>query len=404
MRAIKYIKRLVPNVVKLYAIRYLNNRRRCKLKRNRIDTNLPFNEIKKRNCHVFFGYYDITPFNKKDEFVYLNFYPNKKYADIILSNQSYAQRFVTRTRACNWQQGCRLRWLPSDDKKIVFNDFVDGKFVSRIIDIKTKKEKQIDWPLYDISPDCTTAITLDFTRLGYKRPGYGYTNLPFKPELDVRSDGVMIINIKENILIKTITYNEMAKVLGKSLQNKDNWYLNHLAFSPDGTKFIFFFLEDLSKEEATWNANLLLFDMRKNIIEVLDSDYCPSHYVWLDDNRLLCTATNKADECGYYIYDTLTHTRQQVCAESLNMDGHPSVFANNMIITDTYPDNNSFQTIYNVDLEKDSKSKICAVFNYRMRTPEQRTDLHPRFNDDKSIICFDANTNGKRELVLLKIK
>lgn len=404
MGVIKYIKRLVPNDVKLYAIRYIDNRRRCAIKKDRIDTDLPYKEIKNRKGHVFFGYYDITPFNKKDDFLYLNFYPKKKCAEIIINNKNYAHRVVASTQACNWQQGCRLRWLPNTEENIVFNDFEDGKFISRIINVNTKKETKIDWPLYDISPDGTTAITLDFTRLGYKRPGYGYTNLPFNPNLDVKSDGVKIINLENNELIKIIPYDDIAKALGKSIEEKDNWYLNHLSYAPDGNKFIFFFLEDLSKQGSTWNASLLLYDMDKDRIEILDSNYCPSHYVWLDNFKLLCTATNETDECGYYIYDTLTYSRRQVCPESLNKDGHPSVFTNNLIITDTYPDNNSFQTIYEVDIERDTKKQICSVFNYRMRTSEQRTDLHPRLNVDKSILCFDANINGKRELVLMKIK
>ena len=39
-----------------------------------------------------------------------------------------------------------------------------------------------------------------------------------------------------------------------------------------------------------------------------------------------------------------------------------------------------------------------------MSKGEKRTDLHPRFNKDKSLICFDANTSGHRKLYIVKTK
>ena len=32
---------------------------------------------------------------------------------------------------------------------------------------------------------------------------------------------------------------------------------------------------------------------------------------------------------------------------------------------------------------------------------EKRTDLHPRFNNNHTKICFDANYDGNREIIIV---
>lgn len=38
-----------------------------------------------------------------------------------------------------------------------------------------------------------------------------------------------------------------------------------------------------------------------------------------------------------------------------------------------------------------------------MISGEKRTDLHPRLNQTKNLICFDANISQYRELFFIKI-
>jgi hypothetical protein len=88
------------------------------------------------------------------------------------------------TRAWSWHQTCMLQWLPGSDRDVIFNDRDGDKFVSYILDVKTRKRKKLGAPIYCVSPDARWALTTDFRRLGDVRPETGYAGVP-DPNRDV---------------------------------------------------------------------------------------------------------------------------------------------------------------------------------------------------------------------------
>jgi hypothetical protein len=83
-------------------------------------------------------------------------------------------------------------------------------------------------------------------------------------------------------------------------------------------------------------------------------------------------------------------------------DGHPTLFKDTIILTDTYPDVYSYQLLFMYDKDKAVKYKLVYSYSVPVKNEVFRTDMHPRFNIDKSIICYDANVKGERRLYLLK--
>ena len=149
----------------------------------------------------------------------------------------------------------------------------------------------------------------------------------------------------------------------------------------------------------------MTYNFATNKIVVLEKDLRVSHYTWLDNESILCTAikgTSVYDmECKYYIYhDGLP--RQVVGEKTLIRDGHPTLYKENVILTDTYPDKRSFQELFLYDMKKDVKKRLVYSYSVPVRNGVFRTDMHPRFNNDKSIICYDANVSGYRQLYILK--
>ena len=83
---------------------------------------------------------------------------------------------LVQTRAWNFQQGCMAHWLgTAPDSQIIYNDLRDGRFVSVVMDVHTKRElKVIDHPVSAVSPDGKEAISINFARLRITRSDYGY--------------------------------------------------------------------------------------------------------------------------------------------------------------------------------------------------------------------------------------
>src|SRR4051812_42731854 len=82
-----------------------------------------------------------------------------------------------RTKAWCWQQGCMLQWVPGAQSEIIWNDREDGQFVSRVLDVKAQKTRTLPAPIYALTPDGKTALSVDFSRLNDVRAGYGYVGI-----------------------------------------------------------------------------------------------------------------------------------------------------------------------------------------------------------------------------------
>jgi len=357
--------------------------------------------IKAKRQHVFFGYYDLTPFNSKDEIVYLKINKNNT-AEINFqpSHESKEIRPIATTKAWNWQQGARLRWFPGSDEKIIFNDHNNHHYCSRIIDIKSLNEKIIDYPLYDISSDGAFGLTLNFEKLGVMRPGYGYPTINPKEITDHLNDGIDLIDLQKNTSARIISFGEMAELLNIQSKSLANNYINHISISPSGEQFLFFWL---SKTHNYHHASLFTYNLKSHKLYPVETAEKVSHYAWIDDNNILATVYHNQNKCNYYIYNLLTIEKILILPDSLNRDGHPIVINPNEIVTDTYPDKWGYQKLLHMNIEKDLMvDNILNIYSTPLLTGEKRTDLHPRFNVDKSIICIDSNPKKFRQMVFIK--
>jgi hypothetical protein len=106
----------------------------------------PVRAITRGPKHHWFGYYDKLQFSPDDRFVLGNrvdFEHRSPTGDDVIEVgmvdlQSKDEWIPLGTsRAWNWQQGCMLQWLPGHDSKVIWNDRVDGRFVSHILDVRS---------------------------------------------------------------------------------------------------------------------------------------------------------------------------------------------------------------------------------------------------------------------------
>jgi len=370
--------------------------------KKKIQTFLDYSILKRKNYHVFFGYYDISPFNpQSDELICVKKSDREDYVHICLSKigkEEFTE--IASSSAWNWQQGIRLRWMPSNDRSIIFNDYIDSKYISRVINIDSREEKKYLFPLYDISPNGLLGLTLNFERLGVMRPGYGYTCRKYVPNVaSLSQEGIELVDLVTNTSKKILTYSEISKTLGERDNTFENNYINHISFSPSGHKFLFFWL---TITERFHEAYLLVYNLHDKKLVILEDEKRVSHYDWIDDDNILCTALEQDESCGYFIYNTSNRTRTPVLPNVLSGDGHPTYLGNGIFITDTYPDRMGFQKILKVDINKESKNELLSIYSDCRLTGERRTDLHPRVSVPREMISIDSSPSKYREMIFLK--
>lgn len=367
--------------------------------KKKIDTKYEVKSVGSPGYDTFFGYYDVSPFNEKNELLFLEIPKEESVANIVLMNtEDSHKRIVATSKAWNWQQGSRLRWYPGSNDLILFNDYVDDAFVTRIINVRTREERVLPSPTYDINNKGDLFLSLNFERLGVKRPGYGYVLKPYSEQADLSDEGISIIDVASGKPVDFVGYREIATALGIEVKDYSPYYINHLSFCPDGSKFLFFWLEITP---AKHKASLLVHDLKAHKITVLESGLKVSHYVWIDNRAIVCTAYDDDFNCCYYKYG-MAGEKVTLLPSVLNRDGHPSILAPHLLLTDTYPDRYGYQQIYVVDLLADKGIPLIDIIAAPVEKEERRTDLHPRLNKDKTQLCFDANVDGYRKIYLLK--
>ena len=347
----------------------------------------------------FFGYYDVSPFCPYDDNIltYMSVNYDKSEASIHLYNINSGQdRIIDHSKSWNWQQGCRLRWFPDEKPLLLFNDFDGENYCARVIDTKGNTIKMFSKPLYDIDCKAKLGITTDFSKLGYLRPGYGYTITPQKNyyQTDI---AIEIVDLDNDTITKEISYSQVIDILGGKSKSVKNYYINHLSFAPNGNKFLFFVIEIIDKFHK---ASLLVYDLNNDTMKVLERDMKVSHYVWIDDETIICTAYDKLYCCNYYSYHCTDNRREKLYPNTLSEDGHPRLLNNGIMLTDTYPDALGYQHLFTVNLHTGFREEISAIYSTPFMTGEKRTDLHPRINNNNNKICIDSNSQGKRKIII----
>ena len=374
------------------------------------------------NHEYFFGYYDKSPWDVTDRYMLCMRANNtwsdvnpKEKADILLIDTSLSEsdynrvKKIAETSSWNVQQGCMLQWLgPDFNSKILFNDYRDGKYMSVIKDIHASTERVINAPVYTVSTDGKTALTLDFSRLYNLRPGYGYYNVSEKTKGVGLPDATAVwkINLETGEVTDLLTYKDFATFQPRSEMQEENatHKVNHLMISPNGKRCMVLYRWFIGQRKYT---RLITFDVvdGKNMY-VLSDDDMVSHCFWKNDETILAFENKKDGGPGYYLMKDKTQEYIH-CWPQLSNDGHPSYSPNgNFIVTDTYPNRARVAEIKLMDGKEEQRTdvniigRVFAPFKYDNDT---RCDLHPRWNHEGNKICFDSVFEGHRGLYIVDI-
>lgn len=370
----------------------------------------------------FFGYYDKSPWDATDRYMlclrandtWSDVSPREK-ADIIIIDTALPEtdpnrvRKIAETGAWNVQQACMVQWLgPDFSSRILFNDYREGKYVCVIKELATGKEKVIPAPVYTVSADGKTALTLDFSRLYNLRPGYGYYNVPEKTKGAALPDSTAVwrIDLTTGEVSDILTYKDFAdfQVRPEMKEAGSVHKVNHLMLSPNGKRCMVLYRWFVGQRKYT---RLVTFNTDGTDMYVLSDDDMVSHCFWKDDEHILAFENKKDGGPGYYLMKDKTQDYIH-CWPELNGDGHPSYSPDGRyIVTDSYPDRArvaSIRVMDGNDEKKDVTTVIARVFAPFKYDNDTRCDLHPRWNRKGDTICFDSVFEGHRGLYTVKIK
>lgn len=311
------------------------------------------------------------------------------------------------TTAWCWQQGCMLQWRPASNDEILWNDRQNGRFVSHILNVRTKSKRTLPYPFYTISPDGRTAVAPDFRRIQDMRPGYGYPGLPDPntDQLAPKDSGIFRIDLetgKRELIIPISEIARFGKIPGDPKDAKH--YFNHLLFNTDGSRFIF--LHRWRAEGLrSFGTRMLTARPDGSDINIVDDYGYTSHFIWRDPNHILAWAWHPSKRNAFYLYTDGTKDVEVVGKGVMTANGHCSYLpGNKWILNDTYPDKQRNQNVYLYNVQTAKTIPLGAFHLPPAYKGEWRCDTHPRFSPDGRTVVIDSPHAGNgRQMHLIDI-
>ena len=364
----------------------------------------------------FFGYYDKSPWDGTGRYL-LCMRAKDTWtepdplgeAEILLidTNDGNGFRVLAKTHTWNVQQGCMAQWLgPDFSSHILYNDLREGKYCSVILNVKSGEERVLPMPVYTVSADGKTALTLDFSRLHSLRLGYGYAALPEKTKDVALPDETCIwkMDLETAEVTELFKYTDFANFQPRpEMQEPGSVHkVNHLMLSPNGKRFMVLYRWFCGQRKYT---RLVTCNTDGTDMYVLSDDDMVSHCYWKNDDEILAFERKKEGGPGFYLMRDRTQEWQHLWPQ-LSNDGHPSYCPtdNSLVVFDTYPSRSRMQEVKlcrDTDQEGKNLMVIARVFSPFKYDNDTRCDLHPRWSRDGSKICFDSVFEGHRGLYVV---
>jgi len=310
--------------------------------------------------------------------------------------EGYKWTKIGETTAWNWQQGARLQWRPRSDE-IVWNDRSDDgkKYVCRVYNFRTSKRRILPRPIYDLSPDGSTALTHDFERMKHRGTDYVGIEDIYKNQYAPSKTGIWKMNMDTGKAELFISLEKMAAIAYPNGRPSTGClYFFREGWNPSGKRFIAF-IKDLE------NALSKAFSMTPEGTDVRYLYNEPSHHAWQDDNYVMDHGNHTPPGGGpplkgYFLFKDDGTGQAQELLWATDFNGHDSYVPSaggDWILSDTYSIEGGFQYLFMYH----RPTKLFVPLAKLKSTAEgglHRVDLHPRFSRDGRIVSIDATHEG----------
>jgi hypothetical protein len=312
---------------------------------------------------------------------------------------------LAETPVWNWQQGTMLRWMPTaPDRLIIHNDRQGDAYVSVVRDVHSGETRTLPMPVYAVSNDGRSAVTLNFSRVNRTRPGYGYVGVPDRWETDPHpeEDGIYWMDLETGEHRPIVSLDQIASFRTDDTMRDGQHWFNHLQFNTDDSRFLFLHRWQVGEGRLT---RLFTANPDGSDVCCVSDHEMTSHFDWRDPEWILAWARRHDVGDRYFLFRDRSEEQTVVGDGILTSDGHCSYGPDrHWFLTDTYPDREtSKRTLLLYRPEDDCRVEIGRFYSPPEVTGEIRCDLHPRWNRDGTQVCFDSVHEGHRGMYVIDV-
>jgi hypothetical protein len=394
-----------------------------------------------QNQFHWFSYYDVPVWSRSSRYLVVQqvtFEGRRPQAQdamrigVLDAQASEPPRWVGTSHAWSWQQGALTQWLPVGNR-IIWNDREGDRFVSRIFDLDSGETSSLPCPIYAITPDARTALTLDFARLNEARPGYGYGGIadPHAGQRIAPGEGVWSVDLADGRRQLIVPMETVVRLIfrrghllkpyaryvrdrlrglagGRSQVNARyraasgplapfKFWFNHIKISPNGRRFTFKCRFRHTYQDSFHTVSLTCGVDGSDLRVLTDNT---SHVMWKGDEHLHLWRD------GLQLYrDTPSGGRQvrQIAPQFIKRDvharylpGQPARLLYDRPYGETVP-------LYVFDDDSGKNTQYAEFSNHRPAVGEFRCDLHPNPSPDGSMAAVNSLQDGGRQIYLVNL-
>lgn len=362
-----------------------------------------------KNREAFFGYYDKTPWSWDSRYYLVHLFDRRyqdKMAIAVYDRDSTGLRILDYTQSFNFQQGAMLRWLNSQDYRIIYNAVEDGRLIARITDAASgDRIKDIPMPIQTVNSQGTEALTLNYKRLDKIRPEYGYRAdvMNFHHDMSYEEDGIWRLDLTTGESDLIISLAQLIDMSPQESMRGARHKINHIMYSPLDRRFVFMhrWLKGRKKLSRLYTA-----DGDGSEICCLADDGLVSHYCWVDEHWLVAWMRKKPLGDRYFLLKDRSAQFSVLGDGVLDElgDGHPSIHPNKeWLVTDTYPDRSRIRQLVLFNLRTGKKVVVGRFFAPWRYDGPYRCDLHPRWGPDGTRVSMDSAHEGFRNTYVVDV-
>ena len=363
--------------------------------------------------HHFFGYYGINPWDSQTEYhlaLETDFHTHRPRpedtANVGLLHRE-TREFLphAKTAAFNLQQGSMMHWIhtaANREPEFTFNDWEDGRLVSRTLNPTTGTIRTIQGAIAAVSPTAPLAIGLNYGRMAHCRAvvGYATDTDPADVIAQPEEDGLYQLNLRDGSSKLILSIAEVVRASGdERMHGKRTWF-NHVLFNTDGTRLLFFCRVRREKGHYTslWTVNPDGTDLEMQI----PFGYRISHFDWRTATRIL-VSSDVTGEMGFVEFTDGIRDFTPIGRGILPNDGHASFSPDrNWLLCDTYPRGpERLAQLMAYNIAENRKILLGEFHHDEQFVGDIRCDLHPRWAPDGKTITFDSVHEGSRQIYLV---
>ena len=329
----------------------------------------------------------------------------------------------------NWQQGAMMQWLHGEgnDSKVIYNCSRNGHLTSLVHDIDTGEDKEIDWPIYGLTPDGKKSISLDLERSFWCR-AYHYQSVA-NPEKDgrvVEGDGIFEIDLENNTRRLLIDIKDVIALEPDPDFDEMKHWVEHIMINPVGTRFCFLHRYSPVNNVLQYKTRICVANIDGSNLQVIPgwNTYMWSHFGWQGpDNFVIYTYKRPS---YFKNFDAPLSVKGHVKNENsvkiifrklavFIRKRIPKRFYKSLLAKNCYyqhymlGDNSKYKLesewikpYFDVDGHPSFSSVIAKMPENKLQG-NASCDLHPKLSRDNQYVVFDTTSSAKHSMMMFRL-